>query len=105
MKNFTIDILCDFCGSKVGEHTLETRFGWTKENAIPAKLGFLDVRCDSCSVTHGSFRELMDKARMYIPDVSKREAFVKKHRTLANVTDALDRVKADGSEKANDIIK
>lgn len=78
---FTIDVKCGLCQAKIGENVVSSEFGWTREKAKAEALGFIDVRCNSCEATHGSFKEMVET---YVKDAEASyldaENFVKQNR-------------------------
>lgn len=77
-KTYTIDLKCGLCGTKTGEHVVSAEFGWTKATATTDTFGFVDIRCDSCILTHGAFKTLAEEfVQKTGNDWVAAEAFVK----------------------------
>lgn len=89
---YTVELKCGFCGTKLGEHTLSSKFGWTAETAQTA-LPVVDMRCDPCTATHGCFKKM---AEDYITktghDWPMAEAFVKANPKQKDFNTALSKI-------------
>ena len=79
-------ILCNICGFEMGEtDNLE---------------GIVDSRCDSCGITHGNFKDLMEKSKvMFNGDFIKAEEFVMLNRKKSEVDIALQQFELKKLEK------
>lgn len=81
LKLFKIDLLCNICGAKQGEHVVSSEFGWTEETATAENCGFIDTRCDQCKIDHGIFSEMVEEAFSKLKiGILEAEELVKKHR-------------------------
>ena len=79
IENIVVDINCDFCGSKFGEDTFSTQWGWTRSSAIAeVAVRYVDKRCEACIKVHGDFKKLaeefMEKTQK---DWAEAETFVR----------------------------
>lgn len=78
---YVIQLLCNICGVKQGEHIVSSKHGWTGKTATTENCGFIDVRCDACTALYGTFKEMVEEYKTkYSDDGIEAENFVSQNR-------------------------
>jgi DNA-directed RNA polymerase subunit RPC12/RpoP len=80
----TTELKCMICGAKIGQYDFnEDLHPVSKMEKSIAD--FIDIRCDSCLITHGSFQELTaDFIKQTGQTPNEAESFVKANRKRAD---------------------